>query len=140
MVVRVEVAPEILRSLRSMAGFCECTVRGLGLRHSHIWNLELYLVLFLRLVPLFPFWLVNLVPAFLHVRTRTYVIGTFIGIIPGTAVFCSVGNGLGTVFEAGDEIVLRDIIMKPEILAPIIGLAVLSLVPIIYKKMKTSDS
>ena len=95
-------------------------------------------MLFLRMVPLFPFWLVNLVPAFLHVPARTFVIGTFIGIIPGTIVFCLAGNGLGAVFEAGGDIVLKDIILKPEILTPIIGLAILSLVPIVYKKMKTA--
>jgi len=93
-------------------------------------------LLFLRLVPLFPFWLVNLVPAFLGVPMRTFVIGTFIGIIPGTAVFCSVGNGLGAVFEAGGVPDLS-IIRQPEIIGPILALAVLSLVPIIYKKVKS---
>ncbi len=96
-------------------------------------------LLFLRLVPLFPFWLVNLVPAFLGVPLRTFVIGTFIGIIPGTAVFCSVGNGLGAVFEAGGVPDLS-IIFQPEILGPILALAVLSLVPIIYKRVKNNAS
>ncbi len=94
-------------------------------------------MLFLRMVPLFPFWLVNLVPAFLNVRVSTYIIGTFFGIIPGSAVFCSVGNGLGAVFEAGGTPNLK-IIFEPEILVPILGLAVLSLVPIVYKKMKSA--
>lgn len=94
-------------------------------------------LLFLRLVPVFPFWLVNLVPAFLGVPLRTYVVGTFIGIIPGSAVYCSVGNGLGAVFDAGGTPNLG-IIFQPEILGPIIGLAVLALVPIIYKRIKTS--
>lgn len=92
-------------------------------------------LLFLRLVPLFPFWLINLVPAFLGVSTRTFVIGTLVGIIPGTAVFCSVGNGLGAVFDSGGMPDLK-IIFQPEILGPILGLAILSLVPIIYKKYK----
>ncbi|MCP5372171.1 MAG: TVP38/TMEM64 family protein [Hyphomicrobiales bacterium] len=92
-------------------------------------------MLFLRLVPLFPFWLVNLVPAFLGVPLGTYVLGTFLGIIPGTVVYCLVGNGLGAVFDMGGEPDLS-IIFKPQILAPIVGLAVLSLVPIVYKRMK----
>ena len=58
-------------------------------------------LLVLRLIPLFPFWLVNLVPALLGVPLRTYVIGTALGIIPGTFVFASVGNGLGTLLEEG---------------------------------------
>jgi uncharacterized membrane protein YdjX (TVP38/TMEM64 family) len=92
-------------------------------------------LLFLRLIPLFPFWLVNLVPACLGVPLRTYVIGTFFGIMPGSIVFASVGNGLGAVFDAGKAPDLG-IIFKPEILFPILGLAVLSLVPIIYKRIK----
>lgn len=94
-------------------------------------------LLFLRLVPLFPFWLVNLVPAFLGVPIRTFVIGTFIGIIPGTAVFCSVGNGLGAVFDSGDAPNLKQILLQPDVIGPIIGLAVLSLVPIAYKRIKS---
>jgi uncharacterized membrane protein YdjX (TVP38/TMEM64 family) len=92
-------------------------------------------LLFLRLVPLFPFWLVNLVPAVLGVPLRTYVIGTFLGIIPGGFVYASVGNGLGAIFDAGRTPDLS-IIFDPEILLPILGLALLALVPVIYKRVK----
>lgn len=94
-------------------------------------------LLVLRLVPLFPFWLVNLVPALLGVPARTFIIGTFLGIIPGTAVFCSVGNGLGVIFDSGGRPDLG-IIFKPEILGPLLALAALSLVPIVYKRIKAS--
>jgi uncharacterized membrane protein YdjX (TVP38/TMEM64 family) len=57
-------------------------------------------LLFLRLVPAFPFWLVNLAPALLGVPLVTYVIATFIGIIPGTFAFASVGAGLDSVISA----------------------------------------
>lgn len=57
-------------------------------------------LLFLRLVPAFPFFVVNLVPALLGVPLRTFVIGTFFGIIPGTVAFCVAGAGLGSVIEA----------------------------------------
>lgn len=90
-------------------------------------------LLFLRLVPAFPFWLVNLVPAFIGVPVGTYMIGTFVGIIPGTFVFASVGSGLGDVFDSGGEPDLG-IIFTPGILFPIIGLAILALVPVFYKK------
>lgn len=89
----------------------------------------------LRLVPLFPFWLVNLVPALLDVRLHTYVIATFIGIIPGTFVYAHVGAGLGAVFESGQEPDLG-VIFQPAVLLPILGLAALSLVPIAYQKLK----
>ena len=96
-------------------------------------------LLFLRLVPAFPFWLVNLVPAFLGVTLRTYVVATFIGIIPGAIVYTSVGNGLGAVFDAGESPDFG-IIFRPEILLPIVGLAVLALVPVLYQKLTSKSS
>lgn len=95
-------------------------------------------LLFLRLIPLFPFWLVNLVPAFLRMKLRTYVIGTFFGIAPGSFVYASVGNGLGAVLERGEAPDLG-LIFKPEILLPLIGLSVLAMLPVIYKKVKRTE-
>jgi uncharacterized membrane protein YdjX (TVP38/TMEM64 family) len=57
-------------------------------------------LLFLRLVPAFPFVVVNLAAAVLRVPLGTYVLGTFIGIIPGTTAFSVAGSGLGSVIEA----------------------------------------
>jgi len=96
-------------------------------------------LLFLRLVPAFPFWLVNIVPALLGVRLRTFVVATFIGIIPGTVVFSSVGAGLGHVFERGETPDLG-IIFEPQILLPFIALALLSLLPVFVKRMKKKGS
>ncbi len=90
-------------------------------------------LLILRLVPLFPFWLVNIVPAFFAIRVRTYALTTFFGIIPGSLVYVSVGNGLGTLFAQGKQPDLG-IIFKPAILGPILGLALLACIPIIYKR------
>ena len=92
-------------------------------------------LLVLRLVPLFPFFLVNLVPAFLGVSLRVYVLGTFIGIIPGTFVFATVGAGLGSVFDQGGEFSAAGI-LTPQIITALVGLAVLALIPVVYKKIK----
>lgn len=92
-------------------------------------------LLVLRLVPLFPFWLVNLVPALLGVPLKTYVVATAIGIIPGTFVFASVGNGLGEVLAAG-ETPDGSVIFEAHVLIPILGLAVLALIPVFYKAWK----
>ena len=92
-------------------------------------------LLVLRLVPLFPFFLVNLVPAFLGVSLRLYVVGTFIGIIPGTFVFATVGAGLGSVFDQGGEFSAAGI-LTPQIITALVGLAVLALIPVVYKKIK----
>ena len=94
-----------------------------------------YYLMVLRLVPLFPFWLVNLAPALLDVRLSTYVVATFFGIIPGTFVYAHIGAGLGAVFESGREPDLG-VIFQPAVLAPILGLAALSLAPIAYQKFK----
>lgn len=91
-------------------------------------------LLVLRLVPLFPFWLVNLVPAFLGVSLKVFVIGTLLGIVPGSLVYASVGNGLGAIFAAGETATIGDAIFEPAVLLPIIGLVVLSLLPVIYRK------
>lgn len=92
-------------------------------------------LLVLRLIPLFPFWLVNLVPAFLGVSLRTYVVGTFFGIIPGTLVYASLGNGLGAILDAGETPDLG-VIFEPAVLLPILALAALAMLPVIYKKVK----
>lgn len=92
-------------------------------------------LLVLRLIPIFPFWLVNLVPALVGVPLGTYVIGTFVGIIPGTLVYASLGNGLDTLVAAGETLDLS-IIFDPEIIGPLIGLSVLALLPVIYRKLR----
>ena len=96
---------------------------------------ELNYLLVLRLIPLFPFWLVNLVPAFLGVRLRTFIIGTFFGIIPGTFVYASVGAGLESVISQGGEISLAGV-LTPQVVTALVGLAVLALIPVLYKRFK----
>ncbi|MBV9814287.1 MAG: TVP38/TMEM64 family protein [Alphaproteobacteria bacterium] len=89
-------------------------------------------LLVLRLVPIFPFWLVNLVPALVGVRLQTFILATFLGILPGTFVYASLGNGLGSLVEEPD----LAIILNPSLLVPIIGLALLALFPVIYKRWR----
>ena len=89
-------------------------------------------LLVLRLVPLFPFFLVNLVPAFVGVRLPTYVMTTAIGILPATAVFSLAGAGLGDVLAHGQEFDVGSV-LTPQIMAALIGLALLSLVAIPLK-------
>ncbi len=89
-------------------------------------------LLVLRLVPLFPFFLVNLVPAFAGVRLPVYVVTTLFGILPGTAVFSLAGAGLGGVLEAGGEFEVRKV-LTPQILGALLGLAALSLAAIPLK-------
>jgi uncharacterized membrane protein YdjX (TVP38/TMEM64 family) len=92
-------------------------------------------LLVLRLIPLFPFWLINIVPALLNMRFKSYVLATALGIIPGTIVYVAIGNGLGSLFD-NNQTPNLGIIFQPQILLPIIGLAVLAIVPVIYKRFK----
>ena len=92
-------------------------------------------LLTLRLIPLFPFFLVNLVPAFLGVTLRTYVAATIIGIVPGAFVFASAGVGLGSLFDSNEGF-SAGAVLTPEILIALTGLGLLSLAPVAYKKWR----
>ena len=101
-----------------------------GLRENE-WSV----LLMMRLVPALPFFIANLIPAFVGTSLLRFAVTTFIGIIPGSLVFTSVGAGLGEVFARGDTPDLS-IIFAPHILGPILGLAALAALPIILKKFK----
>ena len=92
-------------------------------------------LLFLRLVPVFPFWLVNIVPALLGMALGPYMLATLIGIIPGAVVYSSVGSGLGMLIDRG-EMPNLGIIFEWRILLPLLGLAVLALVPVLYTHLR----
>jgi uncharacterized membrane protein YdjX (TVP38/TMEM64 family) len=93
-------------------------------------------VLFImRLVPLVPFVLANLIPAFTGSSLTRYAVTTFFGIIPGALVFTSVGSGLGEVFQRGETPDLG-IIFSPPVLLPLLGLAALSALPMVLKAFR----
>jgi uncharacterized membrane protein YdjX (TVP38/TMEM64 family) len=92
-------------------------------------------LLTLRLIPAFPFVVVNIAPAFLGVKLRDYVLATFLGIIPGTFVYTSIGVGLGKTLDAGGEPTLS-LLAQPEILVALIGLGLLSLLPVVFNHFK----
>ncbi len=92
-------------------------------------------LLVLRLVPLFPFFVVNLVPAFLGVRLGTYVLATIIGITPAVVVYTTVGAGLGSILDSGEPFSPSSV-LTPQVIAGLCGLAALALVPVIYKRFR----
>ena len=92
------------------------------------------MLFFIRLVPAVPFFVANLIPAFLGVPLYRFAVSTFLGIIPGSLVYTSVGAGLGEVFARGESPNLG-IIFEPHILLPILGLCALSLLPVVIKKV-----
>ncbi len=97
---------------------------GEGIRRN-AWS---YL-LALRLVPLFPFFLVNIVPAFVGVKLPVFAVTTLFGIIPGTLVYSAAGAGLGNIFDTGEDFTVGSV-LTPNIILAFAGLALLALAAI----------
>ena len=89
----------------------------------------------IRLVPGVPFFLANLVPSFLDVPLRRFVISTFLGIFPGALVFTSIGAGLGDMFARGQTPDLA-VVWEPQIILPILGLCLRSALPLLLKLLR----
>jgi uncharacterized membrane protein YdjX (TVP38/TMEM64 family) len=108
-------------------------------------------LLFLRLVPAFPFFLVNLVPAFAGVRLSTFVAATALGIIPGGTVYAFAGTGLDSIITAQKNAYDACMaagradchltfnaqgILTPELIGALIALGLLALVPVVVKRLR----
>jgi len=87
-------------------------------------------LLFLRLVPAFPFWLVNMAAAFTPISTRTYALATLIGILPGSFVFVNLGRTLGTVRQTSD-------LVSPSVLLALGLLGLLALIPVLFRHLRS---
>lgn len=92
-------------------------------------------MLFLRLVPIFPFWIVNIAPAFFGVSLRTFVWTTFMGIAPGSFVFTLAGSGLEKIFETNQALSIHTI-LNTQLKIALCLLGLLALVPILVKKLR----
>jgi uncharacterized membrane protein YdjX (TVP38/TMEM64 family) len=92
-------------------------------------------LLFLRFVPLFPFWIVNIAPAFFGVKLKTFVWTTVVGIAPGSFVFTLAGGGLEKIFES-DQVLSIHAIFNIQLKIALTLLGILALVPILIKKIK----
>jgi uncharacterized membrane protein YdjX (TVP38/TMEM64 family) len=108
-------------------------------------------LLFLRLVPAFPFFLVNLVPAFAGVGLVPFVVATAIGIIPGAVAYAFAGTGLDSIIAAqkhaydacmaagrADCHLTFDAaaILTPKLIGALVALALLALVPVVVKRLR----
>lgn len=119
-------------ALRARIDASDGTVKRLsdGLRAN-----EVSVLLTMRLVPAVPFFVANLIPAFLGVALWRFVWTTALGILPGGLVYTWVGAGLGEVFEHGGTPDLG-VIFQPFVLGPLLGLAALSLLPMVIKRFR----
>ena len=96
-------------------------------------------LLVLRLAPVFPFFLVNIAPAFFNVKTRDYVTATALGILPGTFAFAWLGEGVGSVLDAakasGSTPSVSQLV-TPQITIAFAALAVVAAIPLVIKRLK----
>jgi len=97
----------------------------------------LYL-LSIRLIPVFPFWLVNLGAALGGIRLVPYAAATLIGIAPATFILASVGSGISTVLASGGTPDISVLLSFP-VLGPLVALALLSLLPVVWRRWRKSD-
>jgi uncharacterized membrane protein YdjX (TVP38/TMEM64 family) len=110
-----------------------------------------YYLLFLRLVPLFPFFLVNLAPAIVGVPLRTFIAATALGIVPATFAFAFVGVGLDSALGAHEEAYMQclasgrsdcrlgfdvKMLATPKLIAAFIALGFIALIPVAVKKWR----
>ncbi len=111
-------------------------------------------LLFLRLVPLFPLWLVNLVPALAGVRLSPFVAATALGIIPGSFAFALFGSSLDSILDAQTAAYQACLaaghegcklgfnvhaLATPRVVAAFILLGLFALIPVLVKRYKTSQ-
>lgn len=88
-----------------------------------------------RLVPIVPFWLTNLAAALVGFRLLPFVVATAIGILPATAVFVSAGAGLGDAVAGGAPLG-ADVVLRPAVLLPLAGQAMLALLPVAVRQLR----
>lgn len=104
-------------------------------------------LLILRLAPIFPFWVINIVPALCNMALMPYALATLIGIIPGTLAYSYMGAGLDSVIAAqesanpgcaakGSCVIEPGALITGELLLAIVGLALISILPLAIKKWR----
>ncbi|MEM0907351.1 MAG: TVP38/TMEM64 family protein [Pseudomonadota bacterium] len=102
----------------------------------------------LRLVPIFPFWLINIAPTMFDVKVRTYVVATALGIIPGTLAYSMLGSGLGATIRALEEqdpgcssagtcSIGAEILLTPGPLIAMAALCLVALIPVVVKQIQS---
>ncbi len=97
-----------------------------------------FYLLTLRLIPLFPFFAINLAAAFFQISLRAFFFGTLLGIIPGSFVYVSLGVALQEVIQKPKF--SPSLVLDPKILFTFIGLGVLSLLPVLYTRLTKNRS
>ncbi|RKF12845.1 TVP38/TMEM64 family protein [Roseovarius spongiae] len=96
---------------------------------------EISVLFLMRLVPVVPFFVANLLPALVGVKFRNFALTTVLGIIPGALVFTWIGVGLGEVFDRGERPDLS-LLWEPQVIGPLLGLSALAALPIVIRAVR----
>lgn len=120
---------------RTLAARMEASEGKLKRLKQGLHDNEISVLFLLRLVPVVPFFVANLLPALVGVRFTNYALTTILGIVPGALVFTWIGVGLGEVFDRGDSPDLS-LLWEPQILGPILGLCVLAALPLALRALR----
>ena len=96
-------------------------------------------IITLRLIPVMPFWLANLALGFIDIPLGVFVAASFIGILPVSLVYAGLGANLNLLFARHERPDLH-LVMRPEVLLPLIGLALLALAPVLARRLRRADN
>ena len=118
-------------ALRSRAGPTAARIEGAVRRDAFSY------IVTLRLIPVMPFWLANLALGFIDIPLGTFVLATFLGILPVSLIYAGLGSGLDHMFSHHQRPDLH-LVMHTNILVPLVGLAILSLAPIAWRRFRPS--
>jgi len=96
-------------------------------------------VITLRLIPVMPFWLANLALGFVDIPLGVFVLATFVGILPVSVIYAGLGANLNLLFARHQRPDLH-LVMRPEVLLPLVGLALLALAPILARRLRRASN
>jgi uncharacterized membrane protein YdjX (TVP38/TMEM64 family) len=126
--VRMGIGRDAAARIAAGGGAAARLMEGL---QRNVWSV----LLVMRIVPAVPFFVANLLPAFVGVAFLPFAVTTLIGILPGALVFTSVGAGMGAILAEGGTPDLG-VIFSPPVLLPLLGLAALSALPLVLRGLR----
>lgn len=93
------------------------------------------LILTIRLIPMMPFWLINVGAALVGVPLRTFVAATALGVVPSCFIYASLGSGLGSLFDSGAK-PSGALLLEPQVLVPLGALCLLGVLPLGWRLVR----
>ncbi len=117
---------------RETAARIEASGGTIGTLQAALKDNEWSVLLTMRLIPAIPFFIANLIPAFVGVRLSTFATTTALGILPADLIYTALGASLGDIFARG-EVPTLETLFKPEFVWPLVGLGLLAMLPIMIK-------